>query len=106
MPTHPKTGGSSDVARLHVRLGADQKALIERAASYAGETLTAFTVSTLIERARRIVAERDVAGLTDRDRDRFLVLLEAPPAPTPALRRAVVRHAHLIGRAGVPTPRL
>ena len=37
--------------------------------------------------------EETSAPLTDRDRDAFLALLENPPEPSEALRRAAARHA-------------
>ena len=92
----PSPATASEEARLNVRLGAEQKGLIERAASYAGENLTAFTVSTLVERARKIIAEHELTVLSERDRDRFLDLLDAPPAPAASLQRAAERHAALV----------
>ncbi len=37
--------------------------------------------------------EETAAPLSDRDRDRFLSLLDNPPKPNAALRRAAARHA-------------
>jgi hypothetical protein len=37
--------------------------------------------------------EETAAPLSDRDRDRFLDLLDNPPKPNAALRRAAARHA-------------
>jgi uncharacterized protein (DUF1778 family) len=37
-------------------------------------------------------AEESVSPLSERDRDRFLELLATPPAPTPTLKKAAVRH--------------
>lgn len=85
--------------RMDFRLDGDQKALIERAAAYSGETLTGFAISTLVREARRVIQEQEVTTLTDRDRDRFLELLDNPPPATDALRRAAKRHHQLIVRS-------
>jgi uncharacterized protein (DUF1778 family) len=82
--------------RLDFRLSRQHKALIEKAAAYSGESLTGFAVATLVSTARRIVSEHETVALSDRDRDRFLALLDAPPEPSDALRRAARRHRDLI----------
>jgi len=41
--------------------------------------------------------EESVAPLSDRDRDRFLDLLDYPPAPNEALRRAFKKHSQTHG---------
>ena len=89
----------SNEDRLDFRLSSESKALIEKAAAYSGESLTGFAVSTLVSEARRIVQEHETVTLSARDRDRFLELLDDPPAPTDALRRATQRHRDLITRS-------
>jgi len=76
---------------MDFRLERGHKALIEKAAAYSGESLTGFAVSTLVREARRVVQEHESVTLTARDRDRFLSLLDDPPAPNEALRRAAER---------------
>jgi uncharacterized protein (DUF1778 family) len=85
--------------RMDFRLESEHKALIEKAAAYSGESLTGFAVSTLVAEARRIVREHETVVLSAPDRDRFLALLDRPPAPTDALRRAARRHRALISRS-------
>jgi uncharacterized protein (DUF1778 family) len=82
--------------RVDFRLEPEHKALIERAAAYRGETMTGYAISTLVREAQRVVREHEVVTLSERDRDRFLELLENPPEPTDALRRAATRHQTLI----------
>lgn len=84
---------------MDFRLDPEHKALIERAAAYAGETVTGFAVSTLVREARRVLEEHEVTTLSDLDRDRFLDLLDHPPAPTEALRSAARRHREVIVRS-------
>jgi uncharacterized protein (DUF1778 family) len=95
----PYTRSTPTPARLDLRLDVEHKALIERAADYEGQSVTGFVVGTLVREARRIVDEREVTGLSDADRDRFLELITTPPDPTPDLRRAARRHRELISRS-------
>ena len=85
--------------RMDFRLNPDHKALIERAAAYSGETVTGFAVSTLVREARRVLEEHETTTLSDRDRDRFVDLLDHPPPPIEALRRAARRHGEVIVRS-------
>ena len=96
--TSPSRARSSS-DRMDFRLEGEHKALIERAAAYSGETLTGFAVSTLVSAARRVVQEHEITTLSGRDRDRFLDLLENPPAPVEALHRAARRHREIIARS-------
>jgi uncharacterized protein (DUF1778 family) len=89
-------------ARLNFRLDAAIKDLIERAASYSGETVTSYAISTLVRDARRVVQEHEQTTLSERDREVFLSLLDDPPAPNDALRRAAARYRELI--SGDETP--
>lgn len=91
-PVHKERMG-----RLDFRIRSDHKLLLERAASYEGQTVTGFAMSTLVERAKEIVAEHETLVLSNRDRDRFLELLDDTSEPTPALVRAVQRHREMIG---------
>jgi len=85
--------------RVDFRLDPEHKALIERAAAYRGETMTGYAISTLVREAQRVVREHEVVTLTDGERDRFLELLDNPPTPTDALRRASQRHRELISES-------
>lgn len=77
--------------RLDIRMTPNTKALIRQAAELRQQSVTEFAVAALQQEAGRVVAESGRAPLSDRDRDRFLCLLDAPPAPNAALRRAVAR---------------
>lgn len=79
--------------RLDVRLGKEQKRIIEQAAAYSGQTITAFTVSTLVRQAEEIVERFGMLRLSDRDRDVFLAALDRAPRPNAKLRKAAKRHA-------------
>lgn len=87
----------SQNGRLEVRLSKDKKALIDQAADLLGQSVSSFTVSTLVERARSVVDRHTVIKMSDSDRDRFLSLLDHPPAPNAALKRAAKRHGESVG---------
>jgi uncharacterized protein (DUF1778 family) len=84
--------------RLDVRLGEEQKKLIEQAAGFLGQTISAFTVATLVRQAEEVVERFGTLRLSDRDRDAFLAALDNPPAPNAKLRRAAKRYAAKVTR--------
>ena len=84
--------------RIDLRLPADQKRLIEQAASLSGQTVSSFILNLTIWHAREVVRENAVIELSDRDWDRFLAALnDAEAKPGPALRRAAKRHKEIFG---------
>jgi uncharacterized protein (DUF1778 family) len=74
--------------RLDIRLSPQNKDLIARAAEVLGLNMTAFTTAVLTTEAQRILDERTRIVLSDRDRDRFISMLDNPPPVNAALRRA------------------
>ncbi len=85
-------------ARLDVRLPGPLKELIQQAADLSGQTVSDFVVSTLTEKARRMVQQERLTILSDRDRDRFLKMLDADIKPNSALRRAAKWYQKQHGR--------
>jgi len=78
--------------RIDLRLSADQKTLLARAASYAGVSLSSFLVSAAAERARELLAERESLTLTPRDWGKFLGALNKAERPRPKLEAAARRY--------------
>ncbi len=79
----------------------DAKARIVLPKSYANATVTIEEVSETEVRIRKAVvlpmddvrfAEESLQPLSDRDRDTFLNLLDHPPEPNPAFRKAAARY--------------
>lgn len=79
----------------------DAKARLVLPRSFANATVVVEQVSETELRVRRArvvpedelpFGEESASPLSDRDRDAFLELLADPPAPTPALKKAAVRH--------------
>ncbi|HSG69208.1 MAG TPA: DUF1778 domain-containing protein [Planctomycetaceae bacterium] len=84
------TGSES---RINVRLDSELKQLIEEAAAALGQTVTEFTVSTVVREARQVIHDAHVTELSNRDRDRFLSALNAADSkPNPALKTAARRY--------------
>jgi uncharacterized protein (DUF1778 family) len=80
-------------ARLNFRLPVDIKIVIEQAAAATGQSVSDFAVSTLARAAREVIRDQQVTELTERDRDRFLALLDDPRVkPNPALKTAAARY--------------
>ena len=90
MSTISSKGSSS--ARLEIRMRPEFKDIIARAAGALGQTITEYTVSRLVENARRDIQEHETVVLSDRDRDAFLAMLDAPPEPNAAMKRAADRY--------------
>ena len=90
MPSTPQS------TRLDVRLSEEKRRRIEQAASYLGQTVSAFTVATLVREAEEVVERFGMMQLSDRDRDAFLSALDNPPRPNARLRKAAKRHAKMV----------
>ena len=85
-------------ARLNFRLPADLKEVVEEAAAALRQSVGDFAVSTLAQQARIVIEQRNLTVLTDRDRDRFIALLdEADAEPNPALVKAAKRYKTHLG---------
>lgn len=82
------TTNPTNRARVDFRTTPEVKELIERAAAVNGNTVSDFITATVVERSRAIIAESETRVLSDRDRDYFLSLLDAPGVPNNALRSA------------------
>ena len=78
--------------RIDLRVKAEVKEILARAASYAGESLSHFLVSAASERARTIVAERETLSLTLHDWKTFLAGLDDADRPRPKLETAAKRY--------------
>lgn len=83
-----KSKGSAK-SRLDFRIAADNKALIEQAATLSGQTVSDFAASTLLDKAHQIIERHQITKLSNADRDIFLAMLDNPPQPNEALKKAV-----------------
>jgi len=79
--------------RFEARISAEDKRTLERAAELSGRKLTDFVVSAAREAARETIQRYEGMALTDvRDREAFVVVMLAPPAPNDKLRAAAARY--------------
>jgi uncharacterized protein (DUF1778 family) len=82
-------------SRIEFRLPWAVKDEIERAAAVQNRSLTDFATTVLTETARQVLADHarhEHVRLSNRDRDRFLAMLDANAAPNAALRAAARKH--------------
>ena len=78
-------------ARLDVRLPSRNKDLIEEAAALTGQSVSDYVVLTLVQHSGEVLEQHRNIRLSDRDRERFLKMLEADGEPNAALKRAARR---------------
>lgn len=74
--------------RLHLRLDARSKQLLERAAGYSHTSVSDFVLKHALEAAESVVKDREEIVLSAADWDALLDALENPPEPNEALRAA------------------
>jgi len=78
--------------RLEARIPAELKALLARAASIQGRSLTDFVVASASDAARHVIREAEVLELTARDQAAFAAALLNPPDANEALQAAIRRY--------------
>jgi uncharacterized protein (DUF1778 family) len=80
-------------ARINFRLSSDLKQTIEDAAAEMGQSISDFAVSTLVQTARKILHDQQVTRLSQRDRERFVAMLDDESSkPNEALVKAARRY--------------
>jgi len=77
--------------RLEMRVTAENRRLIEKAAAVSGQAVTAFAVSHLVAKAKDVLSSHEVTTLSAVDREAFLRILDEDE-PVSALVEAVRRH--------------
>ena len=87
MPANPQTH-----ERIDLRTSPEIKELIVRAASTVGTTVSAFLLGTAHERAKEILAEKEMVTLTSRDWVAFAKALDSTEKRRPKLAAAMKRH--------------
>lgn len=89
--------------RLNARITPSAKALLERASSLEGRSVTDFVIEKAMEAAVRSIADYDRIVLTEQERSRFFAALLAPPKPSEHARRAGKRYtaSRVVSSVGV-----
>ena len=87
---------SAAEARIEFRIPLEDKRRIERAAAAQGRSVSDFAKEVLAQKAQAVLEAFESVQLSDRDRDVFLQLLDAAPAPNAALEAAARRQRERI----------
>lgn len=75
--------------RMNLRVSAETKAILVRAAALRNTDLTNFVTQTALREAEAVIEAAEVLRLSARDHARVLQLLENPPKPNARLRAAI-----------------
>ncbi len=86
------TAAEAKQERLQIRLDAQAKSILQRAAGHRHKTLSQFVLGTALEEAERVIRENEVVTLSGADWQVFYAALTNPPAPNAALRKAYARY--------------
>ncbi len=77
-----------DNSRMSLRIPAEEKAILLRAAALRRTDLTDFVRQNSLKAARAVIQEAEHLQLSERDSLRVLALLESPPKPNAKLLAA------------------
>ncbi len=83
--------------RIEARTTPDTLAIVRRAAEIQGRSISEFVVSAAEQAARRTIEDEQIIRLSAAEQVRFVEALLNPPAPAPAMLRALEHHRRLIG---------
>lgn len=83
--------------QLSMRIGPEEKAVLQQAAQLERQTVTEFVLSTARREAERVVSEHQALQLSEQDSRAFMDAILNPPAYTPRLQQALARHAERYG---------
>jgi uncharacterized protein (DUF1778 family) len=95
MPTK-QMSPETKTQRLEVRVGADQKRMIELGAALRGQTVTNFLVQTAAQAAQEAIEAHKVVQLTLEGQLVFAKALRNPPKPGAALQKAFRSRAAIL----------
>jgi uncharacterized protein (DUF1778 family) len=98
MPTETiETDANTRAARMEARMTADQKALLQRAATLSGRTLSEFVLASAQEAAAKVIQEHETIRLSRSQQVAFVTALLAPRAPNARLRKAAQKYRQQMG---------
>lgn len=76
---------------IQIRASASTKAILARAASLRGQKLSEFMLDSARREAEEAILDQRTFFLDADDHEKFLALLDSPPAPSPALKALMQR---------------
>ena len=91
------TAAEAKQERLQIRLDAQAKSILQRAAGHRHKTLSQFVLGTALEEAERVIRENEVVTLSGADWQVFYDALTNPPEPNATLRKAYARYRQANG---------
>lgn len=74
--------------RMSLRIAAEEKSLLMRAAALEHTNLTEFVIRNVVLAARKVIRQNEQLALTERDSLHVLDLLDQPPPPNEKLMAA------------------
>lgn len=80
-------------ASINLRAHAGQRDLIDQAARLLGKNRSDFMLEAACEKAQGVMLDQVFFSLNAQDFQRFIVLLDAPPAGNPGLERLLATRA-------------
>jgi uncharacterized protein (DUF1778 family) len=83
-------------ARITARVPTSVQSVLEEAAAYMGVPLNSFLVSAAVEKAGEVLAAERIIRLSRRDAEFFASVMENPPGPNQALRKAAQTYRNTI----------
>jgi uncharacterized protein (DUF1778 family) len=89
---------TQQTARLQVRISAEDKAIIKRAAALRGCSLSAFVATSAVAAAEDVIRRGETIVLSERDGIKFVDAILNPKGPNEALLEAARRHREMFGR--------
>lgn len=94
MAQHARTDRSAPARKddvIQIRAAAELKAMLSRAASLRGQKLSEFMLASARREAEAAILDQRTFFLDAESHEQFLSLLDAPPAPSPALEMLMKR---------------
>ena len=85
-------------SRIDLRVTGEQKALLEKAASIKGVSLSAYTLLHLLPLAQQEIENQEKLTLSNRDRDLFLAAISNPPKLQGKLKSAIANYQDKYGQ--------
>jgi uncharacterized protein (DUF1778 family) len=76
---------------IQIRVSAETKAILNRAANIRGQKLSEFMLETARRQAEETLLDQRIFFLDDRAHEKFLALLDNPPKPSKELRALMNR---------------
>ena len=82
--------------RINLRLKYNAKQMLERAASFEGQTVSKFVLNSALASAEKTIQKHQVIQLNASDSEAFLSALESPVRFNGKLAAAFEEHDHLV----------